>query len=91
MKNKSQVGSLEPSRTGWEIEPRKLYISIMLGLACFVGSFFTLNFSFPPFFISINWFDFLPLLASMSFGGRYGFLASTLGLGGALPLCPLAQ
>jgi PAS domain S-box-containing protein len=85
MKNKTQVGSLESSRTGWEIEPRKFYLSIMFGLACFVGSFFTLNFSFPPFFISINWFDFLPLLASMAFGGRYGFIASTLGLGGLYP------
>jgi PAS domain S-box-containing protein len=85
MKNKPHAESLEPSRTGWEIEPRKFCISIMLGLACFVGSFFTLNFSFPPFFISINWFDFLPLLASMAFGGRYGFIASTLGLGVLYP------
>jgi PAS domain S-box-containing protein len=67
------------------IEPGKFFISFMLGLTGFLGSFFTLNFSSPPFFISINWFDFLPLLAGMAFGGRYGLIASTLGLGAIYP------
>ena len=52
---------------------------------CFGGSFFPISFSLPPFSISISWFDFLPLLAGMAFGGRYGFMASTLGFGALYP------
>ena len=66
-------------------EPRKFLISVLLGLMCFGGSFFPLSFSLPPFSISISWFDFLPLLAGMAFGGRYGFMASTLGFGALYP------
>ncbi len=66
-------------------EPRKLIVSALLGLLCFAGSFFPLSFSFPPFAISISWFDFLPLLAGLAFGGRYGLIACTLGLGALYP------
>jgi PAS domain S-box-containing protein len=68
------------------LEPKKVLISVILGALGFAGSFFTLNFSVPPFSLSINWFDFLPLLAGMAFGGRYGLVASTIGLGAAYPL-----
>ena len=50
-------------------EPKKVLISVILGGLGFAWSFFTLNFSVPPFSLSINWFDFLPLLAGMAFGG----------------------
>ena len=73
------------NRTALPIEPGKALISIILGLLGFTGSFFTLNFSSPPFNISINWFDFLPLLAGMAFGGRYGLIACTIGLGAFYP------
>jgi PAS domain S-box-containing protein len=66
-------------------DPKKTLISLLLGAAAFAGSFFTLNFSAPPFSISINWFDFLPLLAGMAYGGRYGFIASAIGLGAWYP------
>ncbi len=71
-------------RSHW-LEPRKLLISVLLGLGGFAGSFFTLSFSLPPFSIAINWSDFLPLLAAMAYGGRYGFMAATLGLGALYP------
>jgi len=58
---------------------------MLLGAMGFAGSFYTLSFSFPPFSISINWSDFLPLLAGMAFGGRYGFIAATLGFGAFYP------
>ncbi len=45
------------------LEPNKVLISVILGALGFAGSFFTLNFSVPPFSLSINCFDFLPLLA----------------------------
>ena len=67
------------------LEPKKVLISIFLGVLGFVGSFFTLKFSVPPFSLSINWFDFLPLLAGMALGGRYGLVASTIGLGAVYP------
>jgi PAS domain S-box-containing protein len=67
------------------LEPKKVLISVILGALGFTGSFFTLNFSVPPFSLSINWFDFLPLLAGMAFGGRYGLVASTIGLGAFYP------
>ena len=67
------------------LEPKKVLISVILGLLGFAGSFFTLNFSLPPFSLSINWFDFLPLLAGMAFGGRYGLVAGTIGLGAVYP------
>ncbi|GEM_PF-5264632 len=67
------------------LELRKTLISILLGLLGFFGSFFTLNFSSPPFNISIDWFNFLPLLAGMAFGGRYGLIACTIGLAALHP------
>ena len=67
------------------LDLRKALISILLGLVAFAGSFLTLVFSVPPFSISINWFDSLPLLAAMAFGGRYGLLATTVGLGAFYP------
>jgi len=67
------------------LEPKKALISVILGALGFAGSFITLNFSVLPFSLSINWFDFLPLLAGMAFGGRYGLIASTIGLGAVYP------
>ncbi|MDA8426427.1 MAG: PAS domain-containing protein [Treponema sp.] len=67
------------------LDPRKTLISLLLGAAGFAGSFFTLSFNTPPFSLSINWFDFLPLLAGMAYGGRYGFIASAIGLGAWYP------
>ncbi len=69
----------------FHLEPRKVFISLLLGVMGFVGSFFTLSFRVPPFSISINWFDFLPLLAGMAYGGRYGLIAATLGFGAFYP------
>lgn len=72
--------------TGFNIEPKKLIISILLGLAGFVASFYSLNFNNPPYVVSIEWCDSLPLLAGMAFGGRYGLIAAILGLGAFYPL-----
>lgn len=58
---------------------------MILGLGGFAGAFYTISFSYPPFFISVNWSDCLPLLAALAFGGRYGFIASTVGLGSLYP------
>ena len=67
------------------LEPRKCIAFILLGAMGFAGSFLAINFSYPPFSIAINWCDFLPLLAGLAYGGRYGFIASTVGLGGLYP------
>ena len=68
------------------VTARKFIISILLGLVGFLGSFFSLNSFNPPFFISIEWCDAMPILAAMAFGGRYGLIAATLGLGAFYPL-----
>ena len=80
------ASAAKPGRTGFQIERRKLAISILLGLMGFAGSFYSLNFGNPPFVISIDWCIFPPLLAGLAFGGRYGFIAATLGLGALYPL-----
>jgi len=90
---KQALARVRPSMAGREdgigaprlLEPKKVLISVILGALGFAGSSFTLNFSVPPFSLSINWFDFLPLLAGMAFGGRYGLVASTVGLGAVYP------
>lgn len=68
------------------IEPRKLLISWLLGLAGFTAAFFSLRFSHPPFYLTITWSHFLPFLAALAYGGRYGLIAGVLGLGGLYPL-----
>jgi PAS domain S-box-containing protein len=66
-------------------ERRKFVTSILLGLAGFVGAFFSLPFNIPPFSITILWSYSLPLLAGMAYGGRYGFMAGVVGLGAMFP------
>jgi PAS domain S-box-containing protein len=82
VKEDPTIGGNTTGRGRWALEPKKLVISILLGLAGFVGSFYSLNFSNPPFSISIIWNYFPPLLAGLAFGWRYGLISGTLGLGG---------
>jgi PAS domain S-box-containing protein len=65
---------------------KKIVSSILLGLGGFIGSFYSLYYINPPFKISIEWCELLPFLAGMAFGGRYGLIAATLGLGAFFPL-----
>ena len=61
------------------LEPRKVLISVLLGLAGFAGAFFSPQFSVPPLTLSILWSYTIPLLAAMAYGGRYGLIAGLVG------------
>lgn len=64
---------------------KKAVISILLGLAGFFGAYFSLNFSAGDFSISIVWSTFLPLMAAMAYGEKFGLAAGVLGLGAFFP------
>lgn len=64
---------------------KKIVISLALGLAGFAGSYLALNVSVPPLHLSIVWSYLFPLTAAMAYGGRYGVLAGTVGLGALFP------
>ena len=64
---------------------RKLLISILLGIVGFVGSRYSLNFYDPPFSLSIEWCDAMPILAGIAFGGWYALIAAVVGLGAFYP------
>ena len=68
-----------------KLDRKKLFFSILLGLIGFVGSHYSLNYINPPFSISIEWCDAMPILASLAFGGSYGLIAATIGLGAFYP------
>lgn len=61
------------------LEPRKVLISVLLGLAGFAGAFFSPQFSVPPLTLSILWSYTFPLLAAMAYGARYGLIAGLFG------------
>ena len=64
---------------------KKAVISMLLGLAGFFGAYFSLNFSAGDFSLSIVWSTFIPLLAAMAYGEKFGLVAGTLGLGAFFP------
>lgn len=64
---------------------KKAVISILLGLAGFFGAYFSLNFSAGDFSLSIVWSTFLPLLAAMAYGEKFGLVSGILGLGAFFP------
>lgn len=64
---------------------KKAVISILLGLAGFFGAYFSINFSAGSFSLSMVWSIFLPLIAAMAYGEKFGFVAGTLGLGAFFP------
>jgi signal transduction histidine kinase/CheY-like chemotaxis protein len=59
--------------------------SVLLGLAGFCGAFFALSYYRPPLRISVTWSYFLPILAALAYGGRYGLVAGVVGLGAFFP------
>src|SRR5436190_1989618 len=59
---------------------RKVFVSVMLGLAGFGASFLSPAFQFPPHTISITWCHIFPLIAAMAYGPRYGLIAAVFGL-----------
>lgn len=59
---------------------KKIVISILLGLAGFFGSGFSLNFSAGAFSLSIVWATVFPLIAAMAYGEVYAFIAGTAGM-----------
>ena len=81
--NESIISKMK--KVGLQLEFHKVLISILLGLIGFFGSPYSLNFINPPFTISIEWCDALPILAGMAFGGRYAFIAAILGSGAFYP------
>jgi PAS domain S-box-containing protein len=64
---------------------RKIVVSILLGLAGFAGSGLALEFSAPPFTLSIDWSHIFPLIAAMSYGAIYGVAAGAIGLAAWTP------
>ncbi len=67
------------------LEPRKVFLSLLLGLAGFLGAFFSFQFSAPPLRLSILWSYTFPLLAALAYGGRYGLIAGLFGFGALYP------
>jgi len=67
------------------LSTKKVIISILLGLAGFWCSRYSLSFNNPPFLITITWSYFLPLLAGMAYGPIYGLIAGTVGLDAFFP------
>ena len=67
------------------LSTKKVIISILLGLAGFWCSRYSLSFNNPPFLITITWSYFLPLLAGMAYGPLYGLIAGTVGLDAFFP------
>ena len=59
--------------------------SVLLGLAGFLGAFFSVSVNYPPLAVTILWSYFLPLLAGMAYGAKYGLIAGVLGLGAFFP------
>jgi PAS domain S-box-containing protein len=64
---------------------KKAVISILLGLAGFLGAYFSLNFSAGNFSLSMVWSSVFPLMAAMAYGSKFGLLAGTVGLGAFFP------
>ena len=64
---------------------KKAAAAVLLGLAGFWFSRYSISFNNPPFTITITWSYFLPLLAGMAYGPVYGLIAGTVGLGAFFP------
>ncbi|MFZ2958207.1 MAG: PAS domain S-box protein [Candidatus Ozemobacteraceae bacterium] len=76
---KQQVVNQAPSAL------KKAIISFFLGLAGFLGAYYSLNFTSGKFSLSIVWSQAFPLIAALAYGEKYGFWAGTIGLGGLFP------
>lgn len=85
MNNKTKIVDERQSSHLCLFRPKEFVISIILGLAGFLCSYFTLSFNNPPFSISILWSYLFPLLAGMAYGGRYGLISGVVGLGAFFP------
>ncbi len=60
----------------------KLLVSVAFGLTGFIINFFPVNFIIPPYKASLVMGLVFPMLISVSWGWKYGFVSLVLGLGG---------
>lgn len=60
-------------------EGYKVIVSVLFGLLCFIGTFFTIKFKLSTN-TNIIWSLVFPLLAALAWGRRYGLISMTLGL-----------
>ncbi|MBF0406766.1 MAG: PAS domain S-box protein [Candidatus Riflebacteria bacterium] len=84
----NQTSEKSFSRTDFDQAPstlKKTAVSFFLGLMGFCGAFYSLHFAQGKFSISIVWSQAFPLIASLAYGEKYGFIAGTIGLGALFP------
>lgn len=65
-------------------EGYKVIVSVMFGLLCFIGSFFSIRFNL-SIKINIIWSLVFPLLVTLAWGRKYGLISMTLGLAAFYP------
>ena len=63
------------SYSGW----KRIWISILLGILCFILSPYSFKVVFDQITINIPWSMIFPLFASLSFGWEYGFISGITG------------
>jgi len=63
----------------------KFFMSVLLGLAGFIGSYYSITFHVGQFHISLVWAYLFPLVAAMAYGPKHGFVAGVLGLTAFIP------
>ncbi|MBN1168226.1 MAG: PAS domain S-box protein [Methanospirillaceae archaeon] len=68
------------------LEKRKVVFSIILGLAGFIGAFFSFQFDIAPLTISLIWSYCFPLAAALAYGRNYGCIAGLFGLAAFFPI-----
>jgi len=62
------------------LKPRtKLLVSIVFGIVCFVLAPFGFSSQIAEITINIPWIILFPIIASIAFGWRYGFISSIAG------------
>lgn len=61
-------------------EGYKVFISVLFGLLGFIGSFYSIQFTYGDVKIIINWSLVLPLMIALAWGKRYGVISIILGL-----------
>lgn len=83
-----QAGSQEKDLVGQKSALAKIrpwLWSLVLGWAGFTGAFFSLEYTNPPYTISLLWSLFLPSMAALGYGPRFALLAALPGLSCLIP------